>query len=241
MPAPSPTGATPRRSRKAAWRLSRDVVPARAAAAAALALVLAGCGAPDADRPAAGADTPAATGAPAAAPDGKAPPAATAPRVGSSTPEPPVAIRLPDGTSMPVLEAGTTSDGLLDVPPDVRAAGWWPGGSRVGDPFGSTLVAAHVDSRAQGLGPFASLLQVQRGDTVRLRSRRLEQVFRVTSLRLVPRSSFERRPRLHSPRGTRRLVLVTCAPPYDTTRGGYQNLAVVSAVPVAGATGRRGR
>ena len=32
----------------------------------------------------------------------------------------------------------------------------------------------------------------------------------------------------------RRVTLVTCAPPYDRARGGYQNLAVVTATPVQG-------
>ena len=32
--------------------------------------------------------------------------------------------------------------------------------------------------------------------------------------------------------GAARLTLVTCAPPYDASRGGYQNLAVVTAVPL---------
>jgi hypothetical protein len=38
---------------------------------------------------------------------------------------------------------------------------------------------------------------------------------------------------LFAPTGDSRLVLVTCAPPYDRARGGYQNLAVVTALPVA--------
>ncbi len=40
-----------------------------------------------------------------------------------------------------------------------------PGGGgaarRLGDPFGSTLVAAHIDSKTQGLGPYAELLSVR--------------------------------------------------------------------------------
>ena len=38
--------------------------------------------------------------------------------------------------------------------------------------------------------------------------------------------------------GERRLTLVTCAPPYVASRGGYQNLAVVTAVPVSPAERR---
>ena len=70
-------------------------------------------------------------------------------------------VRLPSGTSVDVDAVSTTSDGLLDVPDDIRTAGWWRGGSRIGDPFGSTLIAAHIDSRTQGLGPYAELLRVR--------------------------------------------------------------------------------
>ena len=169
----------------------------------------------------------------------ESPPAASAQRVGAPTPERPMAITLPDGRSMPVRVASTTANGVLDVPADIREAGWWNGGSRLGDPFGSTLIAAHVDSATQGLGPFVSLLRARPGDRVRLRSHHLQQVFVITSLRLLPRASFGRRPELRSPHGHRRLTLLTCAPPYDASRGGYQNLAVLIGTPVSGPTYRR--
>jgi hypothetical protein len=63
-----------------------------------------------------------------------------------------------------------------------------------------------------------------------LRSGDLRQVFRIRSVRLVRRGSVASRPGLYSPRGVRRLILVTCAPPYDTRRG-YLNLVVVTAAP----------
>jgi hypothetical protein len=163
---------------------------------------------------------------------GPPPPAQVAQRVGSVVPEPPTRIRLPDGRRVPVRTVGTTRNGLLDVPDDIGVAGWWSGGSRLGDPFGSTLVAAHVDSRTQGLGPFASLLGVRRGERIRLWSDGLRQTFRVTSLRLRPQGTIGPGSWLHSPEGPRRLTLVTCAGPYDAARGGYQNLAVITATPV---------
>ena len=118
-------------------------------------------------------------------------------------------------------------------------AGWWSGGSRLGDPFGSTLVAAHVDSRTQGLGPFSSLLGVRPGDRVTVSSRGLRQVFEVTSLRLRPQGTIGATSWLHSPDGPRRLTLVTCAGPYDAARGGYQNLAVITAEPLDQPRSRR--
>ena len=81
-------------------------------------------------------------------------------------PEAPRTVRLPGGTTVRVRAVGTRRDGRLAVPRDVRAAGWWRGGSRVGDPFGAVLVAGHVDSRTQGLGAYAELLTVRRGQEV---------------------------------------------------------------------------
>jgi len=173
--------------------------------------------------------------APAPPPATSAPPAAVAQRVGSVVPEAPRWIRLPDGRRVGIRTVGTTQNRLLDVPDDIGTAGWWSGGSRLGDPFGSTLVAAHVDSRTQGLGPFASLLQVRAGDRIDLRSAGLRQTFEVVSLRLRPQGTIGATSWLHSPDGRRRLTLVTCAGPYDAGRGGYQNLAVITAVPLGDA------
>ena len=86
-------------------------------------------------------------------------------------PEAPRTLRLPGGTTVRVRAVGTRRDGRLAVPKDVRTAGWWRGGSRVGDPFGAVLVAGHVDSRTQGLGAYAELLTVRRGAEGRRRHR----------------------------------------------------------------------
>jgi hypothetical protein len=153
-------------------------------------------------------------------------------------PERPVVVRLPGGVAVPVRPASTTRGGLLDVPDDIGVAGWWDGGARLGDPFGSTLVAAHVDSTTQGLGPFAALLSVAGGERIRLASAGLTQEFEVRSLRLVPQGPLTERAELFAASGPRRLTLVTCAPPYVRSRGGYQHLAVVTAVPVSAPTRR---
>ena len=157
-------------------------------------------------------------------------PATPAQRKGT-TPEAPREIRLSSGEELPVRSVSTRPDGLLDVPDDVRTAGWWRGGSRLGDPFGATLIAAHIDSQTQGLGPYVELLRAERDDEIRVRSAHLVQHFRVTSLRLVPRSSLAGVTDIFSASGGRRLVMVTCAGPFDPDRGGYQNLAIVTARP----------
>jgi hypothetical protein len=158
----------------------------------------------------------------------------------AAVPEPPVAARLPSGRVVPVRAVSTTADGALDLPEDIGTAGWWRGGSRLGDPYGSMLVAAHIDSATQGLGPYAELLRARPGQRVRITSRHLTQVFVVRSLRLVPQGPLGRHPWISAPTGSPRLTLVTCAPPYDRSRGGYQRLAVLVARPLAPPARRTG-
>jgi hypothetical protein len=156
-------------------------------------------------------------------------------------PQAPVAARLPSGAVVAIRAVSTRADGELAVPEDVDTAGWWRGGSRLGDPFGSMLVAAHVDSRTQGLGPYAELLEARRGQRVRVYSRGLVQDFAISSRRLVPQAPLTEEQSLFAPTGPARVTLVTCAPPYVRSRGGYQNLAVVTAVPVGQPKQRRPR
>lgn len=151
------------------------------------------------------------------------------------TPERPRTLVLPDGTRMPVVPVGTEGDGALELPPDVATAGWWEGGSRLGDPFGALVVAAHVDSFTQGIGPFVQLLTMRPGQRIQLVSRSLAQTFVVDVSRFVPRSSLAADPDAFALRGPFRLVLITCGGPYDADAGGYRDNVVV----VAGATARR--
>lgn len=204
---------------------------------ACLVVVTAGCASGDVStRPAAGSSvvppSASARSAPASS-TSAAEPVAPARRAGSVvTPGRPTRATLPSGRVVRVTAAGTTGSGVLDVPDDVDLAGWWRGGSRIGDPFGSILVAAHVDSDAEGLGPFAELLTVREGARVRLEGDGLRQDFRIGSRRLVAQGSLVDDGWIFDASGDLRLTLVTCSPPYDATRGGYQNLAVVTAVPL---------
>lgn len=147
-------------------------------------------------------------------------------------PEAPTAVTIPGGVRVRVVPARTQSDGTLAIPDDLRVAGWWPGGARVGDPYGSMLVAAHVDAVDRGLGPFVKLLTVRQGARFTVSSRKLTQSFQVTERRVISRDRLARSPWVSAYSGAHRLTLVTCAPPYIKAEGGYQNLAVVIARPV---------
>ena len=59
----------------------------------------------------------------------------------------------------------------------------------------------------------------------------MSQVFAVDSIKVVPKTDLDTDDDIFSPDGSARLVLITCAGPYDADRGGYQNLAIVTATP----------
>jgi hypothetical protein len=159
-------------------------------------------------------------------------------RAGAPVPERPRTIALPDGVRVPVQPAPTLADGSLGVPHDITIAGWWSGGARVGDPFGAMVIAAHVDSTVQGLGPFASLLSAHRGDRITVSAAHLSQRFAVARIALVLKTDQSAVASQFSGRGHDRLVLITCAGPFIPSRGGYQNVAVITATPAGGPRAR---
>jgi hypothetical protein len=142
-------------------------------------------------------------------------------------------IQLPSGATMMVHRAATGRGGELMLPTNINRAGWWDGGSRLGDPYGAIVIAAHVDSFTQGLGRFAELLSMHPGDSVKVRSVNLRETFRVTSAKLVPKPLLTPRSYAYSGHGPPRLVLITCGGAYDAVNGYHDNM-VVFAAPVSG-------
>jgi hypothetical protein len=127
---------------------------------------------------------------------------------------------------MAVDAVGVGTNGQLAVPDDVDRAGWWRGSSRLGESFGSMVVAAHLDSVSQGRGPIAELLHAAPGGRLRVSAGGLDQVFTVESVESVPRGDLAERSRLFSVRGPLRLVVVTCGGPYDAERGYRDNVVI---------------
>jgi LPXTG-site transpeptidase (sortase) family protein len=187
-----------------------------------------------------------------AAPSSSAPPASpdvTAP-AGQATSTPPPArqgtvaagarirfvpqrIELPSGDSA-VVESTQTVNGVLQVPDDVGRVGWWDGSSHAGDPFGSTVLAGHVDSREQGLGFFAELLLLQVGDVVTLRSDAQAQSYRVVSTTLVQKDALASESQALGQTGPHRLVLITCSGQWHPEIRSYDSNLVVLAEPLRG-------
>jgi LPXTG-site transpeptidase (sortase) family protein len=140
-------------------------------------------------------------------------------------------VILPGNAVAEVMPAETV-DGELKVPEQVRHVGWWDGSSYAGDPFGTTVIAGHVDSATEGLGFFAKLLKVKAGQRVSLAGAGHRASYRIVSVKLVAKGALSSDSRAFDQTGDHRLVLITCAGEYHRDRGGYDSNLVVTAVPV---------
>ena len=162
-------------------------------------------------------------------------PAPTA-SVGRELPERPVfvptTVVLPDGTSAPVVPVGLHPDGALVVPDDVRSVGWWTGGARAGEPYGSVVVAGHVDSAARGIGVFAQLKRLVPGQIVQLAAGARSASYRIASATQVPQARLAEDAGIFRVDGEPQPVLVTCGGAFDPARHRYQDNLVVIATPL---------
>jgi len=140
-------------------------------------------------------------------------------------------IELPSGRSA-VVDPEETANGVLQIPADIQEVGWWDGSAYAGDPFGSTVIAGHVDSRLQGLGFFAELLITQVGDLITLRSDAHAMTYRVVSATLVNKEALASENQALDQRGPHRLVLITCSGQWHPELRSYDSNLVVTADPV---------
>ena len=143
----------------------------------------------------------------------------------------PVRLQVPGvDINVEVRPTGVAKDGSMELPDTVRRAGWYEFGATPRDRVGSTVIASHVDTRSEGLGPFARLVSVRKGDRVVVTDRSgRDHAYRVVSRRQITAT---RLPvdELFDRDGRPRLVLLTCGGAYDA-RSGYRDNVVVVAEP----------
>ncbi|WBQ04812.1 class F sortase [Kribbella sp. CA-293567] len=184
-------------------------------------------GANDGGTPAAGQPEPSSSVLPGEVPPGRVGTPAASQRVRFV----PTELVLPGGARADVLPAATVG-GQLVVPEHVRRVGWWDGGAQAGDPFGSVVIAGHVDSAKEGVGFFARLLKAKPGEVVVLRGGDHSASYRVDSVTSVLKGALATESGAFDQTGDHRLVLITCTGAYDRARGGYEKNLVVSATPL---------
>lgn len=144
----------------------------------------------------------------------------------------PDAVKLPGEETIRVVPIGVDKSGTLEPPESVKTVGWWRGGAALGDSSGTVVLAGHVDGAGQGLGSFAPLWDVRKGQTVRLRGPGDRDIrYRITGRRVHSRTK-ALPPGIFAQEGKHRLALITCAGRFDPKTRHYSDTLVVYAVPV---------
>ena len=156
--------------------------------------------------------------------------AAPRPRPSSRAAQP-VRVRIAEvDLDVEVRPTGVAKDGSMELPGTVRRAGWYRFGATPRERSGTTVIAAHVDTRSEGLGPFSRLTSVRRGDRIVVTDRAGdEHSYRIVSRRQVDRTRLPVGD-LFDRNGPPRLVVLTCGGAYDA-RNGYRDNVVVIAEP----------
>ena len=144
----------------------------------------------------------------------------------------PKRIDLPGGAYTAVVPVATVGNELV-VPEDPTKVGWWDGSSYVGDPYGSTVIAGHVDVFDRGIGFFFRLWHIKVGERVVLSAGDVHQAYKITMVRQVPRTDLVDDAQVFDIGGPPRLVLITCAGEFRPDRGGYSRNLIVVARPVS--------
>jgi LPXTG-site transpeptidase (sortase) family protein len=136
------------------------------------------------------------------------------------------------GIDATVFSAGIDlSTGALDVPKNIRRAGWWADGMLPGSAKGAVLIAGHVDSATKGAGAFFGLKEAKVGDRVQVTTKNGRRfTYKVISIDTMPKAKLP--PAIFARQGRPRLVLVSCGGPFIESEGHYRDNIVVTAVPV---------
>ncbi len=147
---------------------------------------------------------------------------------------PPRRLRVPSlDLTLPVRPEGVERSGAMALPDTVDAVGWYRYGPRPGDPTGAAVIAGHVDTLEEGIGPLAALADLEVGARVSVDTARGAVDYEVRSVSTIDRADLDL-DQLFLREGRPRLHLVTCGGAYLPEQGGYQANLVVVAAPTGG-------
>ena len=134
--------------------------------------------------------------------------------------------------SVAVTPVGVTKDGEMELPETVKQVGWYRFGALPSSSAGTTVLAAHVDTRAEGLGPFSHLREAKKGDEVTIVDEAgRERRYRVAAVTSLAKKKIDW-DQVFDRRGNPRLVMVTCGGAYDQDSG-YRDNVLVTAFPAS--------
>ena len=88
------------------------------------------------------------------------------------------------------------------------------------------MIAGHVDSATGGVGYFARLRTIRKGEQVTVRAGTHRLTYRVVSVRSVRQDALATTSAAFDQKGRHRLVLITCTGTFRPGRGHDRNLVV---------------
>lgn len=142
---------------------------------------------------------------------------------------PPRRLVIPSaGVELPVDPMGVRPDGQMDLPGSPWRAGWYRFGAGPGAP-GATVIAGHIDTVADGIGPLAALTGLRLGAELRVSTADSTYRYRVTAVRTIDKRELDL-PALFVRSGRPRLHVVSCGGTF-TPGAGYASNVVVVAEP----------
>jgi hypothetical protein len=146
----------------------------------------------------------------------------------------PVRIRLDRlGIDMRVTAEGLDARGAMALPANAAEAGWYRYSPGLAAQKGATVIAAHIDSRHDGIGPFSRLKNAAAGDTITVYGSDGSAVaYTVTQLRQVGKIDAPMAD-VFDTSGAPRLSVVTCGGAFNSQTGHYLDNVIVTATPVA--------
>ncbi|WP_432560688.1 sortase domain-containing protein [Granulicoccus sp. GXG6511] len=140
----------------------------------------------------------------------------------------PTGLIIPDlDIDLPIAAVGVRPDGQMEVPENPWVAGWYRYRAAPSDPTGAVVIAAHVDSRRFGIGPFAELSRLRPGQEVIVTTEAGMVKYRVTDLEVIGKDALPLN-QVFDRGGDPRLHLVTCAGAFSSRTGWDSNLVVVA-------------
>ncbi|WP_255461390.1 class F sortase [Glaciihabitans sp. INWT7] len=148
----------------------------------------------------------------------------------------PVRIRFDRlGIDMTVTAEGVDAKGAMALPANAADAGWYRYSPGLAASHGATVIAAHIDSWHDGIGPFSKLKNATAGDAITLLGEDGSTVaYTVTELRQVGKIDAPMA-EVFDTSGAPRLTLVTCGGVFNSKTGHYLDNVIVTATPVTAA------
>lgn len=133
---------------------------------------------------------------------------------------------------MPLTPVGLDSRGDMELPPSPKVAGWYRYGPAPGSNVGAAVIAGHVDTPEEGVGPLDVLEQLKPGTVIVVRSGTQTTRYAVKSVRKVGKGELDL-DALFARDGPHRLHVVTCGGEFDRRTRQYTDNVVAVAVPLA--------